>query len=457
VSTRTSTVAIPLSQIGGRKAAASLVTLTALPPLSLYIHWPWCVRKCPYCDFNSHEFNALIGANEVDAATEAAYVQALLRDLEDELPRIWGRRVYTVFIGGGTPSLMRPQALDTLLAGIRARLPLEADAEITLEANPGTVEASRFADFAAAGINRVSIGVQSFHPQHLHAIGRIHNGLQAINAVQAAVRLIPRVNVDLMYGLPEQTVAQAAQDMSQAIALGAGHISAYHLTLEANTTFHRYPPPLPDDDACADMQAALDAQLLAAGYQHYETSAYAKPQQRSQHNQNYWSFGDYIGIGAGAHGKLSFPDRILRTVKHKHPKAYLDAAKAGAVNVNGATVDTANAAPHLAASAQMPSPAAALHRPLSSRFLQSEVAVASAELPFEFMLNALRLQDGFDLAWYTERTGQPLALLLPKLKGLENKGLLSLESSQAPRSSQTWLRPTALGQRFLNDVVDAFL
>jgi putative oxygen-independent coproporphyrinogen III oxidase len=410
------TIAVPLSQIGGRKAVSSLVTLTALPPLSLYIHWPWCVRKCPYCDFNSHEFNAGADANSVDEATEAAYVQALLRDLENELPRIWGRRVYTVFIGGGTPSLMRPQALDSLLAGIRARLPLEADAEITLEANPGTVEAARFEAYAGAGVNRVSVGVQSFNPEHLKAIGRIHDGAQAIKAVEAAVRFMPRVNVDIMYGLPGQTPAQAAADLSQAIALGVGHISAYHLTLEANTYFHRYPPPLPDDDACADMQEANQELLAANGLVHYETSAYARPNQRSQHNQNYWAFGDYIGIGAGAHGKISFPDKIVRTVKHKHPKAYLDGA-------------------------------------LNNAFMQSEVAVAAKELPFEFMLNALRLQQGFDLAWFSERTGQPLVLVQSKINALQAKGLL--ETTQ--QGNQTWLRPTALGHRFLNDVVDAFL
>jgi oxygen-independent coproporphyrinogen-3 oxidase len=374
------------------------------------------VRKCPYCDFNSHEFNAGADANTIDEATEAAYIQALLRDLENELPRIWGRRVYTVFIGGGTPSLMRPQALDTLLAGIRARLPLEADAEITLEANPGTVEAGRFAAYAAAGVNRVSVGVQSFNPEHLKAIGRIHDGTQAIKAVEAAVKAMPRVNVDIMYGLPSQTAAQAAQDLSLAITLGAGHISAYHLTLEANTYFHRYPPPLPDDDACADMQEANNALLAANGFIHYETSAYAKANQRSQHNQNYWAFGDYIGIGAGAHGKISFPDKVLRTVKHKHPKAYLDGA-------------------------------------LDGKFMQLETAVAAKELPFEFMLNALRLQQGFDLAWFTERTGQPLVLVQSKLNALQAKGLLETFA----QGNQTWLRPTALGHRFLNDVVDAFL
>jgi putative oxygen-independent coproporphyrinogen III oxidase len=420
-------ITVPLSQLGGRKAAAGLVNLTVLPPLSLYIHWPWCVRKCPYCDFNSHEFNsstlhatpASTLSHSIDEASEARYIQALLRDLEHELPNIWGRRVYTVFIGGGTPSLMRPQALDTLLAGVRARLPLEADAEITLEANPGTVEAHRFAAYADAGVNRISVGVQSFNPTHLSAIGRIHNGDQAIQAVQAAVQFVPKVNVDIMYGLPQQTVAQAQQDIAQALDLGVGHISAYHLTLEPNTFFNRYPPTLPDDDTCADMQQANTEALLAAGFAHYETSAYAKAQQRCQHNQNYWSFGDYIGIGAGAHGKISFPDRIVRTVKYKHPKAYMDALEQGS-------------------------------------FMQSQVTVAAKELPFEFMLNALRLQQGFDLAWFTERTGQPLSLVQTNIKALQDKKLLEF-FNPPPSSQATWLRPTALGHRFLNDVVDAFL
>ena len=414
-----STTTIPLSQIGGRKATAHSVVLTALPPLSLYIHWPWCVRKCPYCDFNSHEFGAAVGDTVVDANTESRYVQALLRDLESHLPQVWGRRFYTIFIGGGTPSLMRPASLDLLLAGIRARIPLEADAEITLEANPGTVESGRFAAYASSGVNRISVGVQSFNPGHLTAIGRIHTGMQAQLAVQEACKAVPRVNVDIMYGLPNQTLPQAAQDIATALSLGAGHISAYHLTLEANTYFHRYPPPLPDDDACADMQAQADALLKTAGLVHYETSAYARPHQRCQHNQNYWGFGDYVGIGAGAHGKISFPDRIVRTVKHKHPKAYLEAMNA---------MD-------------------------SGSFLQSEQSVSTAELPFEFMLNALRLQAGFPLAWFTERTGQALALLQPTISKLEAKGLLETIS----QAGEPWLRPTVLGQRFQNDVLEAFL
>jgi putative oxygen-independent coproporphyrinogen III oxidase len=419
----TQTIAIPVASIGGRQATRSVLTLTALPPLSLYVHWPWCVRKCPYCDFNSHEYGALVGSTSIDADTENRYVQALLRDLENELPRIWGRRVYTIFIGGGTPSLMRPQALDALLAGIRARLPLEADAEITLEANPGTVEAGRFADFAKSGINRVSVGVQSFNSAHLHAIGRIHDGQQALHAVAEAVKVIPRVNVDLMYGLPNQTLAEALNDVTQALNLGAGHLSAYHLTLEPNTYFSRYPPSLPDDDLCADMQSAIDSQLLQTGFAHYETSAYAQPNQRCQHNQNYWGFGDYVGIGAGAHGKVSFPDRIVRTIKHKHPKAYLEAFALP----NGS-------------------------------FMQSEQAVTTKELPFEFMLNALRLQQGFDLAWFSERTGQPLSSIQHTLNTLQNKGLLEQFTQQNRQSAaQSWLRPSALGHRFLNTVMDSFL
>lgn len=357
------------------------------------------------------------GATTVDEVTEAAYVQALLRDLENHLPHIWGRRVYTIFIGGGTPSLMRPAALDTLLAGIRARLPLEADAEITLEANPGTVEAGRFAAFAAAGINRISVGVQSFQPTLLHAVGRIHDGEQARAAVAAAVAAVPRVNVDIMYGLPQQTLAQAEQDIELAIALGAGHISAYHMTLEPNTYFHRYPPLLPEDDLIADMHEQQRDQLRGAGFMHYETSAYAKPQQRSQHNQNYWTFGDYLGIGAGAHGKISFPDRVLRTVKHKHPKAYLEAAAKG-------------------------------------QFLQSEETVLAKDLPFEFMLNALRLQNGFDLALFTERTGLPQAMIQSKLNTLQAKGFLRLSSQEGQK---TFVCPTALGHRFQNDVLTSFL
>ena len=411
-----SSIAIPISQIGGRKATQHTVALTALPPLALYIHWPWCVRKCPYCDFNSHEFGAAVGATAIDADTESRYIQALLRDLESHLPQIWGRRFYTIFIGGGTPSLMSPAALDTLLAGVRARISLEADAEFTLEANPGTVEAGRFAAFATAGVNRISVGVQSFNPDMLSAIGRIHSGDQAKKAVEQACEAVARVNVDLMYGLPNQSLAQSAADLQQAIALGAGHVSAYHLTLEPNTYFHRYPPAVPDDDICADMQAQANDLLIAAGFEHYETSAYAKPHQRSQHNQNYWGFGDYLGIGAGAHGKISFPDRIIRTVKHKHPKAYLDALDGGT-------------------------------------FLQSESPVSTVELPFEFMLNALRLQNGFPLAWFTERTGQPLVLVQATITKLEAKGLLVT----AHTAGEPWLRPTELGQRFQNDLLEAFL
>ncbi|MEN9912503.1 MAG: hypothetical protein RI956_947 [Pseudomonadota bacterium] len=455
----TQTVSIPISSIGGLTAKTNSsefnINLTVLPPLSLYIHWPWCVRKCPYCDFNSHEYGASLHSNTLDEHTEAQYIQALLRDLEYELPHIWGRRVYSIFIGGGTPSLMRPQALDTLLAGIRARLPLEADAEMTLEANPGTVEADRLLDFAAAGINRISIGVQTFNHQHLQAIGRIHDGDQARHAVERAVKAVSRVNIDLMYGLPNQTLAQAESDITQALQLGVGHLSAYHLTLEPNTYFSRYPPRLPDEDSCADMQIAVDEQLKAAGFIHYETSAYAQLNQRCQHNQNYWSFGDYVGIGAGAHGKISFPNRIVRTVKHKHPKAYLEAMHSK-VNkpLSGDIVNNHILNNHIL------NKSALNNTIFNSPFIQLEQAVSVQELPFEFMLNALRLQEGFDLAGFTERTGQPLIRIQKNLQQLQEKGLLNItvrSDNGVKNYSPTWVCPTALGNRFLNDMIESFL
>lgn len=451
----TQTVSIPISSIGGLTAKTNLsefnINLTVLPPLSLYIHWPWCVRKCPYCDFNSHEYGASLHSNTLDEHTESQYIQALLRDLEYELPHIWGRRVYSIFIGGGTPSLMRPQALDTLLAGIRARLPLEADAEMTLEANPGTVEAGRLLDFAAAGINRISIGVQTFNHQHLQAIGRIHDGHQARYAVEMAVKAVSRVNIDLMYGLPEQTILQAENDIAHALQLGVGHLSAYHLTLEPNTYFSRYPPRLPDEDSCADMQIAVDEQLKAAGFIHYETSAYAQLNQRCQHNQNYWSFGDYVGIGAGAHGKISFPNRIVRTVKHKHPKAYLEAIQSK-VNkpLSNSTLNSNSLNSNVLNNNIM------FNNPL----IQLEQAVSVQELPFEFMLNSLRLQEGFDLAGFTERTGQPLIRIQKILHQLQEKGLLNItvrSNNGVKHYSPTWVCPTALGKRFLNNMIDSFL
>jgi len=372
--------------------------------LSLYIHVPWCVRKCPYCDFNSHEARGEL--------PEAAYVAALLADLEMTLPQVWGRPVLTVFIGGGTPSLLSVSALDALLSGVRARLPLAADAEITLEANPGTVEAEKFAGFRAAGVNRLSLGIQSLNDRHLKALGRIHDADEARRAAELALGTFDNVNLDLMYGLPEQTVAEAEADLAAAIALGSQHLSAYHLTIEPNTWFHRYPPTVPDDDTAAAMQDAVEGQLAAAGFEHYETSAFARPGLRSRHNLNYWMFGDYLGIGAGAHAKLSFKNNILRESRTRQPKAYLERAGSDAV-------------------------------------FSERRDVTVAELPGEFMMNALRLNDGFNLDLFSARTGLDLTRILPQLDAAEARGLLSRDHRRAG--------PTALGRRFLNDLIASFL
>jgi oxygen-independent coproporphyrinogen-3 oxidase len=376
----------------------------ALPPLALYVHIPWCLRKCPYCDFNSHEAKG--------DAPEAAYVDALLADLEFALPSIWGRRVVSVFIGGGTPSLFAAGAIDTLLAGIRARVPLAPDAEVTLEANPGTFEREKFAGYHAAGINRLSLGVQSFDPKHLAALGRVHDADEARCAAEAALAIFGNVNFDLMYALPCQTVAEAEADLAAALAFSPPHLSFYHLTVEPNTLFHRYPPPLPDDETAADIEDAVDAALEAAGYRHYETSAHAKSGRECRHNLNYWQFGDYLGIGAGAHSKLSFADRIVRQVRHKQPKQYLEQVAAGAP-------------------------------------LQEDAAVTRADVGFEFMLNALRLTDGVPASSFAERTGYPLALVRQGLEAAAVRGLIEPDPAL--------LRPTVLGRRFLNDLQALFL
>ena len=290
-------------------------------PLALYVHLPWCVRKCPYCDFNSHEARGEV--------PEGAYVDTLLADLESALPQVWGRRVGTVFIGGGTPSLFSAAAIDRLLAGIRARLPLRADAEVTLEANPGTFEREKFAGFFAAGVNRLSLGIQSFDPRHLAALGRIHDADEARRAVEAAMMIFGNVNLDLMFALPSQTLDECEADVAAALSFRTPHLSFYQLTLEPNTLFHRDPPPLPDDDLAADMQDHVQARLGSAGYRRYEVSAYAQAGRECAHNLNYWRFGDYLGIGAGAHGKISLPDRIVREVRWKQPRQYMDNVAAG--------------------------------------------------------------------------------------------------------------------------------
>ncbi len=375
-----------------------------LPPLTLYVHLPWCVRKCPYCDFNSHAAR--------EGLPERRYVDALIADLDQELPNIWGRRVSAVFFGGGTPSLFSAAAIDEILAAVRARATLDPDAEVTLEANPGTVEAGKFAGFAQAGVNRLSIGVQSFCDRHLKALGRIHGAEEARTAIGMAREHFENVNLDLMFALPEQTLAECEQDVDAALTHGTPHLSLYHLTLEPNTLFHRDPPRLPDDDLAADMHAMVIERLAAAGYVNYETSAYARPGSECRHNLNYWNFGDYLGIGAGAHGKVSFADRIVRTVKHKHPEKFMQQSLAGDA-------------------------------------IQERREVSSAELPFEFMLNALRLESGFPLALFRERTGLGLDSILPALRQAESTGLLERDHAFA--------RPTRKGRMFLNDLLELFL
>jgi putative oxygen-independent coproporphyrinogen III oxidase len=376
------------------------VKLSVLPPLALYVHIPWCVRKCPYCDFNSHERSGELPEKE--------YIARLLADIEAALPDVWGRRVMSVFIGGGTPSLFAPESIDALLSGVRARVTLDPDAEITLEANPGTVEAARFRGFRAAGVNRISIGVQSFDERMLAALGRIHTAGEARRAIEAALSSFDNVNLDLMYGLPSQSAAMARADVNEAIAFGVPHLSAYQLTIEPNTVFWRRPPPLPEHDVVADMQLAAEALLAAAGYQHYETSAFARPGRRCRHNLNYWEFGDYLGVGAGAHGKISFPDRVTRHARVKQPGEYLKAE---------AQVEARE--------------------------------VPAADLPFEFMLNALRLVEGFDVALFTRRTGLPLAVVENRLRDAEAKDLLERDWKR--------IRPTERGRHFLNELLGAFL
>ncbi len=381
-------------------------TLAALPPLALYIHFPWCVRKCPYCDFNSH-------AVREEGIPEAVYIDALLADIEAALPRIWGRRVHTIFIGGGTPSLISPEGLERLLAGVRMRLPLAPDCEITLEANPGTLEADHFPAFRAAGITRLSLGIQSFDAAMLARIGRIHDGAQARRAAELASTHFETFNFDLMYALPGQTLAEALRDIETALEFSPPHLSCYHLTMEPNTAFGARPPSnLPDEDASADMQEAIEARLAAAAYQHYETSAFAQPGHRCRHNLNYWRFGDYLGVGAGAHGKLSSHDGIVRETRHKHPAAYLEAATRG-------------------------------------DFVQARQEVGDAALPFEFMMNALRLTEGVPATLFAERTGLSLAAIEAKLVAARRDGLLETDGAI--------LRPTARGQRFLNSLLERFL
>ncbi len=394
--------------LGFGPVAENGTLFSTLPPLSLYIHIPWCVRKCPYCDFNSHEAKG--------AAPERRYIDALISDLDHSLPKIWGRRVYSVFFGGGTPSLFSANAIDEILAAVRARVTLDVEAEITLEANPGTFEAEKFRGYRDAGVNRLSIGIQSFNDKHLQALGRIHNSGEAQRAIEIAQANFDNINLDVMFALPgteaNQTLVECKRDIDTALSFGTNHLSVYHLTLEANTLFHRFPPKLPDDETAADMQEMITQKLVDAGYGHYETSAYAKLGQECRHNLNYWRFGDYLGIGAGAHGKISFADRVTREARFKQPNTFMDNAAVGAA-------------------------------------IQEEKTVSRAELPFEFMLNALRLTNGFAASLFTERTGLPITAISRQLDDAEARGLIARDVKH--------IQPTAKGQLFLNDLLEMFL
>lgn len=378
--------------------------MLSLPPLSLYIHIPWCVRKCPYCDFNSHAVK--------DEIPQQRYIDALMRDLEQELPGVQGREIETIFIGGGTPSLFDAPGIQQILGGIAARTPLSANAEITMEANPGTFEQARFAGFRQAGVNRLSIGIQSFDSGRLQQLGRIHNRNDALHAAGKAREIgFDNFNLDLMHGLPQQTPEMALADLQQAIDLQPTHLSWYQLTIEPNTEFFSKPPELPEDEALWAIQEQGQALLETHGYHQYEISAYSQPGRQAQHNLNYWQFGDYIGIGAGAHGKISWPqqNRISRRWKQRQPKAYMDALN-----------------------------------PLSG-----EQDLSLQERPFEFMMNALRLHEGVNIELFSQRTGLSLESIMPMVETCRTRGLMETNSGI--------LAPTAHGRLFLNDLLEQFL
>jgi putative oxygen-independent coproporphyrinogen III oxidase len=416
-----------------------LLQLPSLPPLSLYIHLPWCIKKCPYCDFNSHEVRAdaiaTPGAQsgKLSDATEQRYIDALIADLESALPLIWGRTVHSIFIGGGTPSLFSPQAIDRLLAQVRARLRLEANCEITLEANPGTFEKDRFKAFRGAGVNRLSIGVQSFNDEHLKALGRVHNSLQAQQAIAEAAINFEAFNLDIMYALPGQTVEQCEQDIKTALSFNPPHISIYHLTIEPNTYFAKFPPQVPEDDTAYDMLDRITALTAEQGMQRYEVSAFAKKGFQCWHNTNYWQFGDYLGIGAGAHSKISFAHRVVRQVRAREPALYMDKAL-------GVATTAAPVIPILAAGAATDSMQGAVVQ---------DTEVTRADLPFEYMLNALRLTGGFKLQDFYDRTGLAITAIQKGLDAAERKGLIERDFTQ--------VKPTTRGMDFLSDLQSLFL
>lgn len=380
--------------------------LTSLPPLSLYVHVPWCIKKCPYCDFNSHR--------APENVPEQAYLAALTQDLDQALPLIWGRQIHTIFIGGGTPSLLSDRVLDELLAMIRARVPLWPDAEITLEANPGAAESSRFVAYAQSGVNRISLGIQSFHDEHLGALGRAHDAREACAAIEMATNAVSRVNLDLMYGLPGQEVRHWEADLQRAIGFETEHLSLYQLTLEPQTVFAKYPPPLPDESLIEQMEQSIDAIVVHNGWHRYEVSAYAKPGAACRHNLNYWTFGDYLGIGPGAHSKISFPDQIVRQARTRNPEQWMQATARGDAS-------------HIA----------------EKRVLSEE------DLPFEFFLNALRLQDGVPAQLFVDHTGMALSDIEATVEDAQKKGLLRVANGK--------ITPTTLGWRHLNSLQSLFL
>lgn len=399
---------------------SGMLHLSALPPLSLYVHLPWCIQKCPYCDFNSHVWRGDTaptrngsGAAAVPPLPEQRYRDALMADLEAALPLVWGRQVVSIFIGGGTPSLFTPESIERLLSDIRARLRLEADCEITLEANPGTFEKERFRAFRAAGVTRLSIGVQSFDDRFLQALGRVHNGAQARAAVQEAAQAFETFNLDMMYALPGQSVSDVERDMETALSFAPPHVSIYHLTIEPHTYFAKHPPAhLPEGDIAFTMLDRITEITAAAGLNRYEVSAYARPNHACQHNRNYWQFGDYLGIGAGAHSKLSFAHRIVRQTRYREPLLYMQNALAG-------------------------------------QALAQENEVRRADIPFEYMLNALRLREGFALQEFYERTGLSVTAIAQGLEQAERQGLIERD--------MTHIRPSVRGFDFLSDLQMLFL
>ena len=378
------------------------------PPLSLYIHIPWCVKKCPYCDFNSHEHKEAQNFTDL----ESMYVDALIKDLEYSLPKIWGRKIHSIFFGGGTPSLFSGKAIQKILSQVRALTPILYDAEITLEANPGAIDSNHFESYKEAGVTRVSLGIQSFNDVHLKALGRIHDSSEAKKGIEIAMRLFDEVNLDLMYALPHQTLNEAIDDAKTATSFNTQHLSFYHLTIEPNTFFFKHPPKLPLDDESAEMQETIEGILSQHGYQHYETSAFAKPKSQCQHNLNYWQFGDYLGIGAGAHSKLTFHDKMSRESRYKNPKQYME-------------------------------------KVVTQHMIESETIIHESDLAFEFMMNHLRLIDGFSIQSFEDKTGLNISAIDKELKAAIDKKLITMDHEM--------IKPTLLGQRFLNDLLSIFL